>query len=1188
MRVPAEIRDDLERALVLDLVGPVGGPDEELERGRERPTERYVLGMLAPLEDGPAAAVSDADDEEPATADIPLAEEALAIDGMGTQDGEDGASEAASHRQMVPSSFGFTCTVETECDDLVVEASWGRYLRVDSGQRVDEHDRPLRVWARSPAGGTPLRVPLDADGAVGPFTVDPEQPEVVVRGLVRTRGRHRHVSLFLVNGQPVPASRPDEAWLLQAELIVSGIDGHAVFCRRSLDEREAVPVADAEELAGLDMQYRDHVELAVGHGVGVAVETAPGDPARATRIRTTATPRAEVPPTTTPNAEDFADLEAIAVPLGRVEVDMRTLAQTATTDLAALLEPLVDAYEAWIDHQRERLADPGSGLAPHREAAERHLRAAVRAAERIRRGIAVLGEDEDAAESFRFANHVMWQQRVQSIAAGERRRMGTRSLTLAAAVAEADVARNRSWRAFQLAFVLLNIPALAEPGHPERSEDDGSADLLFFPTGGGKTEAYLGLTAFALAARRLGTVGDFDGRHGVAVLMRYTLRLLTLQQFQRAAALMCACEIRRRELYAGGDSRWGGSRFRIGLWVGETSTPTRTDQARDWLRAAKDKKPTSVGTPLQLSSCPWCGESIGENHLSVDPARGRTIITCGDGYGACPFTLRGSPGEGLPVVVVDEEIYRLLPALVIATVDKFARMPWVGASASLFGRIAKRCERHGFLTPDDLTEDGNHPEGSHAARGGLPAASVADHSRLRPPDLIVQDELHLITGPLGSMVGLYETAVDELATWELDGQRVRPKVIASTATIRRAGHQVGQLFARDVSVFPPPGLDARDNFFAVQRDRARDESAYPGRRYIGVCAPGRRFKGVLVRVYLAQLRAAWALAKQHPGPTTDGYLTLVGYFNSLRELGGMKRLVDDDVQSALWRVTDRGSLEVEELTSRQAADRIPVVLDKLALEHQVPRRSGKDRVWAVDVALATNMLSVGVDVPRLGAMVVAGQPKATSEYIQATSRVGRAADRPGLVLTVYNWSRPRDLSHYETFEHYHRTFYRQVEALSVTPFAARALTRGLTGVVASMARLGEPDWNANRAAADIGSGAPAAQAIVDLLAGRAERTARDNHVTDATRQLAEAQVDRWQEQAMVPHRTLTYRARSGKDGQVSLLKEPGPERWNSWTVPTSLRNVEAPLGLRLEDRTLAGGDAVYPPIDASGGGGEAA
>ena len=349
-------------------------------------------------------------------------------------------------------------------------------------------------------------------------------------------------------------------------------------------------------------------------------------------------------------------------------------------------------------------------------------------------------------------------------------------------------------------------------------------DLLFFPTGGGKTEAYLGLTAFAIAIRRLqGVVEGRDGRDGVAVLMRYTLRLLTLQQFQRATALLCACELRRRALYGKGETeqqrRWGTTPMRIGLWVGQSSTPNRTEDAETWVKQARQRNGGGRGSsPMQLARCPWCGSELsGGRNVDVDRGRERTLLQCSDTSGQCAFTPRNSPGEGLPVVVVDEEVYRLLPSLVIATVDKLARMPWEGRVQSLFGQVSRHCDRHGYLTPGE-----EHP-GQHPKRGALPPAAVVPCEPLRPPDLIIQDELHLISGPLGSLVGLYETAVDELSTWTVDGQRVRPKVIASTATIRRAGDQVKRLFDRKLGVFPPPGLDARDSFFALQRDRPDEQ-----------------------------------------------------------------------------------------------------------------------------------------------------------------------------------------------------------------------------------------------------------------------------------------------------------------------------------------------------------------------------
>jgi hypothetical protein len=1030
-----------------------------------------------------------------------------------------------------------------------------------------------------------VRIPVGGTGAVGPLKPHDEEPEVVVRGIVRERDGHRLVSLFLVNTQVSDGGRAVPRWLCQASLAVSAADGSAAFVRRQIDAIGLAPAVDREELAGLEMQYRESVELAVGHGVGVQVAEASGDPCRGIRLETAVMPAEEVPRTEAPGPEDFDD-EAIRVPFAAAmaALDMKTLSEAADAQLPGVLSSLSDAYEAWLGEQERRIDDPDERLGGFEETARRHVRGGRAIAQRIREGIAALA-NADVAEAFRFANHAMWQQRVHTLASDARRR--DEALKLHDAVAAADVPANRSWRPFQLAFVLVNLPALADPTHAERSGTGGLVDLLFFPTGGGKTEAYLGLTAFAIAIRRLqGTVDGCSGRDGVAVLMRYTLRLLTLQQFQRAAALLCACELRRRALYGKGETekqrRWGTTPMRIGLWVGQSSTPNRTEDAETWVKQARQRNGGGRGSsPMQLARCPWCGSELnGGRNIDVDRASERTLIQCSDTSGQCAFTPRNSPGEGLPVVVVDEEVYRLLPALVIATVDKLARMPWEGRVQALFGQVSRYCERHGYLTAGE-----DHP-GQHPTRGALPPVVVTQCEPLRPPDLIIQDELHLISGPLGSLVGLYETAVDELATWTIAGQRVRPKVVASTATIRRAGDQVARLFDRRLSVFPPLGLDARDSFFALQRDNPEEQDAKPGRRYLGVCAPGRRYKQVLIRVYVAQLRAAWEVLGRQPGEDADAYMTLVGYFNSLRELGGMRRLVEDDVQSRLFRAegNDRGRLIIEELTSRKSAADIPVTLDQLGIrrplqEKRKQRREGVYEAPSIDVLLATNMISVGVDVPRLGAMVVAGQPKSTSEYIQATSRVGRA--HPGMVLTVYNWARPRDLSHYETFSHYHRTLYRQVEALSVTPFAARALDRGLTGVLASLLRLSGPDWNPNRGAALVDPADARAQRVREAIRARADDQVGHKAAAELANTIT-VRLEAWKAEAQVGQRTLVYQRRGKSGTDVSLLQEPGIEGWGDWTVPTSMRNVETavPLALRPNGIPPAADDWQAPERSA--------
>ncbi|MFN2164964.1 MAG: helicase-related protein, partial [Anaerolineae bacterium] len=590
------------------------------------------------------------------------------------------------------------------------------------------------------------------------------------------------------------------------------------------------------------------------------------------------------------------------------------------------------------------------------------------------------------------------------------------------------------------------------------------------------------------------------------------------------------------------------------------------------------------GTPHQLTNCPWCGKKINPGrNIRVElkeAGRGRTFQYCSDFMGNCPFSFKQSPDEGIPIVVVDEEIYRLLPALVIATVDKYAQMPWKGPTQMLFGRVDGYCPRHGFRSPD-LEDSDSHPK-----KGPFPAVKTKPMGPLRPPDLIIQDELHLISGPLGSLVGLYETAIDRLSASEVNGRWVRPKVIASTATIRQAQDQVHRVFMRRVEVFPPHGLDLANNFFAVRREPGPDT---PGRRYLGICAPGERLKSTLIRTYIALLAAAQTLYDGRGyGAAADPWMTLVGYFNSLRELGGMRRLIDDDIRARLRNAQDRGFSRrflnppfVEELTSRKQAGDIPKLLDWMEVEFDpVKEAARKARFKAsageggrprtkpgrgfdkpLDLLLATSMISVGVDVQRLGLMTVTGQPKNTAEYIQATSRVGRR--HPGLVCTVYNWARPRDLSHYERFAHYHATFYQHVEALSVTPFASGALERGLAGVIVALIRLLTDEYNANLRAQDLDKSRPIVQEAIEAIVRRVEAV-EGKSLAAAVRKEINVKLDKWLKQAQGQGYQLGYQA--SKDGTATaLLRNPGEGKWQPFTTLHSLRDVEPSVGLILKE-----------------------
>ena len=1149
---PAELRRELEQLIASDLLGPAGGEHEILTDPRERVSARYLVGMLAPR--GTVAI-------EPGR-----------LDDAGV-DGDTGGSEATTGADLTaqsalfPSSFGLTFAAIPEVSDIRVTVTWGKYLK----ERQEGHEE--KVWKRYPVGAS--RNIVLREGLLESVDVSDQAPGVRVRGRCTKGSGAWLVSLFLVNEQHTPKTNKDEAWLFQPTLTIT-VDNHAApFVSRGEAVTGGGRPGSTDEQAELDLLFRHEVEFAVGHGVAVHAVPSPETPARATSLGTVVAPAYEVARVEAPSLEEVPDLSSVVL-------DMKTLAEIPDVAVSAALGPLADAYDRWLGRQEARLADAAEELDTFSDVARQSLATARLAAQRLRVGIDLVAQGGVVADAFRFSNRAMWLQRIHTVAVGRRRTESGRSFD--ELLSASDVPKQRSWRPFQLAFLLVNLPALADPLHSERSPEKGLVDLLFFPTGGGKTEAYLGLTAFTLAVRRLqGKVGGHDGSDGLAVLMRYTLRLLTAQQFQRATALICACEVIRRERLASGDARWGEVPFRIGMWVGSSVTPNYSKVAQQALNHAQGiggAQASRAANPVQIVNCPWCGHT--RLQARSDSDRWRTLVFCGDEFGNCDFSGRKSPDEGIPVVTVDEEIYRLLPALVIATVDKFAQLPWQGPLHTLFGRVERRCTRHGYRTPDLDRLSGREERDSHTKTRHLPAAKTVTCGPLRPPDLIIQDELHLISGPLGTMVGLYESAIDRLASWEVDGHRVRPKVIASTATIRRAAEQVHALFWRRVEVFPPQVLDAGDSFFAKQRPT----SAVAGRRYLGICAPGVRLKAVEARVFTTVLTAAQKLFENY-GKLADPWMTMVGYFNALRELGGARRIIEDDVTNRMRRAGRKGLGRrrrpvLRELTSRVSSSDIPEILDQLGVTHDPDRP--KDRVPPIDVLLATNMISVGVDVARLGLMVAVGQPKATAEYIQATSRVGRDLAGPGLVVTIYNWARPRDLSHYEAFEHYHATFYRHVEALSVTPFSARALDRGLTGVLVAMARHRNLLWNPNLAAQSVNLDDPLFAEIVDELRQRAAEITGYEESGQLVKDLLKQRLDEWllrQHQHGAP---LAYR-RPFDASAIPLLHQPTAGSWTTWTCPTSMREVEANVNFIMDahDRSVEQAPSFQPAPKAAAG-----
>jgi hypothetical protein len=985
-----EVRGQLVEALKLDLVGPWVGHAlaEEQFPNRMRPSAWYLTGFLIPSGTPPEKS-SDADEDD----DLGAIPEKAGLAEESTEE------RKAAKKGFFPSSMGLSFLVPKEARSLEVTVRWADYLLVeipsdDSKSTTiwqrKQQESIVTVWLAGSHEPMVRNVP-DSQGLQLSIVERPISTETLNEQIPPGT---RSVSVFLVNHREPDLENPDLKFAFQAEVEV---ESEHPFVPRP-DLRGSIAQEWDEQVS--DLHYADTPEYAVGHGISAGWDI---EDEVCRRLRTAWIPTAEVQKTRT-------------VDVPGVELSMDVLGELS--DGAAVhqaLDALVTQYRLWIQGQQTTIQNL-HGI--RRETAVELLRNAAFAADRIERGIDTLAQDTDALDAFRMAN--------RAVARALRRRL------------KLDSPR---WRAFQLAFMLLNFPGLADPLEANRE----TVDLLFFPTGGGKTEAYLGLAAFALVLRRLrhqdesGVAGA-----GVSVIMRYTLRLLTLDQLSRAAGLVCALELEREQDV----KRYGTWPFEIGLWVGKAATPNNmghkgdqhSDTARTKVRQYK-AEPRSKPIPIPVESCPWCGKQFGPNSFTLlpnddNPIDLRIVCTNID----CDFT-RDHP---LPIVAVDDPLYRRLPAFLIATVDKFASLPWVGQSGVLLGG-AERYDSNGFYGAADPNK------GTRLA------------TPLAPPDLVIQDELHLISGPLGTMAGLYEAAIEALCLQELDGQTIRPKIVASTATVRRAQDQVQALFGRPgTQVFPPPGPDRRDSFFA----KVVPATEVPARLYLGIAAPGRNPKVVMRKAWLALMGSAERAYRDAGGDRNrenpaDPYMTVLGYFNSLRELGGARRILEEEVQSTIKGYGNRKRenepvglfqsrktfSEVLELTSRVSTDKVAEARRRLESPYY--------ELQHVDCAIATNMISVGLDIPRLGLMVVLGQPKSHSEYIQATSRIGRDDKKPGLVVTILNTHKPRDRSHYERFCHYHETFYRTVEVGSVTPFSARALDRGFAGALVSFARHSE-------------------------------------------------------------------------------------------------------------------------------------
>lgn len=1134
MNNAAKTRTEIVEFLRRELIGPDPRPEhqqlnngEEILRPQDPPRLRYSAGVLFPggahVGDLENAEVAEAEAAESGPADGDESEDLPPSGGVGDTD-DTTEHEVNRANEFLPSAMGLTALVRLP-KHLRVTVRVARYER-KTAPNVGKPDRDGQ-WQPHHYRVAVTPPPLDIDCALlapAKHLTKEESLSVGLPGLklafhvysrpyVRASDpeHDRIVTFTLINRTNLSGMTPkDSECFFQCGFTVEAGDETACFLEYPERENPKPSACGGEEAIGreeaeeesLRLLYRHRKTFAVGHGCAALWPDT--EASTITQIKTDTLPTFEIKP-------------ILPREIPGLELSMRLLSDKDDATGIQTCVRLADEYETWIEQQATVVA--ASGFPDeYRPTALRHLELCRACHKRIFDGIQLLKADADTRQAFTWMNQAMLLQQLHyNLAANDRRSWVNNAGMLALEKPyQSPDANNPAkgkglWRPFQLAFILMNLRAIARRDDPGR----GIVDLIWFPTGGGKTEAYLGLTAFTIFRRRLLDPQD----SGTTILMRYTLRLLTTQQFQRAASLICACELMRRQ----NEARLGNIRISVGLWVGISVTPNKNADA---VKALDVLRRNGKPNPFVVLTCPWCGAEMGPVQLgNAYYPKGyrkdgqRVVFRCEDV--SCDF----HDSRGLPLSVVDEAIYDERPTLLIGTVDKFAMLPWYADARRLFGL-------------DNV----------------MPVS---------PPDLIIQDELHLISGALGSMVGMYESTIDALCR---HGDAKYPaKIVASTATICRAAQQVHSLYARDVFLFPPQGLRAGDSFFAEEASANRQGEPLPGRLYVGI------FGSALSSHVTAQVRVMSALlqsVKSVSGGLPDAldpYWTLMAYFNSLRELGHAATMIRADIREYLNAVWDRlgirkpaagtGAPDLRrfinrdlELTSRIQSSDVTDVLQQLFNTYP-----GTDERRPVDVCLATNMIQVGLDVPRLGLMTVVGQPKTTSEYIQATSRVGRDVRGPGLVVTVYNPGKPRDRSHFEHFRSYHQSIYRWVEPTSVTPFAVPVRERALHAQLVTLVRY----WggNAMRENPSPAPNEPLFHRIRDLLIARVKQV--DNGESAFTDQMLTDLIARWR--SVLPP---IYGHFGPPPQETPLMFPSGSEPRSLWAnrakaTPSSMRNVDS-------------------------------